>query len=99
MQEGTISNFSLSLFFYVLAKTNNLQAIQADDKTATLLMKLCGVDGGSLKKNLELILIPLKRKNMTERKITEMRNRFSETLALMEDLQFATGIEGLLKCS
>ena len=60
-------------------------------------MKLYGVDSGSLKKNLELILIPVKRKNLTERRITELRNRFEETFKFMEELQFAAGIEELKK--
>jgi len=55
------------------------------------------VDSGSLKKSLELILIPMKRKNLTERKITELRNRFEETFRFMEELQFAAGIEELKK--
>lgn len=60
-------------------------------------MKLYGVDAGSLKKSLELILVPGKRKNMTERKINELRNRFNDTLAYMDELQFAAGIEELKK--
>ncbi len=55
------------------------------------------MDSGSLKKSLELILIPMKRKNLTERKITELRNRFEETFRFMEELQFAAGIEELKK--
>lgn len=39
--------------------------------------------------------MPVKRKNLTERKITEMRNRFNETFAFMEDLKFAVGIKEL----
>lgn len=77
-RQAQLSNFSLSLFYYALAKTNNLGAMQADDKTANLLMRLYGVDAGSLKKNMELILMPIKRKNITERKITELKNRFRE---------------------
>lgn len=96
-RQAQLSNFSLSLFFYVLAKINNLNAIQPNDKTASLLMRLYGVDAGSLNKNMELLLMPVKRKNLTERKITELRNRFSETSAFLEDLQFAAGIEELQK--
>jgi len=33
-------------------------------------MRLYGVDAGSLKKNMEVILIPLKRKNLTESAVT-----------------------------
>lgn len=92
-----LPNFSLALFFYAITKTNSLKFVQCNDQSANLLMKLYGVDAGSLKKNLELILVASKRKNMTERKITELRNRFSETLQFMEELQFTAGIEELKK--
>jgi hypothetical protein len=94
-RQAQLSNFSLALFFYVIAKTNNLETIQCNDPSANLMTKLFGVDQGSLKKNLELILVSGKRKNLTERKITEIRNRFNETYAFMEELQFAAGIEKL----
>jgi hypothetical protein len=90
-----LSNFSLALFFYVLTKTNNLNQISCDDYSANLLRKLYGVDSGSLKKNLELILGTAKRKNMSERKITEIRNRFAETYEYLEALEFNAGIEKL----
>jgi hypothetical protein len=58
-------------------------------------MKLYGVNPGSMKKNLELILGTGKRKNMTDRKNTEIRNRFSETYDYLDQLEFAEGIEKL----
>lgn len=58
-------------------------------------MKLYGVDPGSMKKNLELVLGTGKRKNMTDRKITEIRNRLNETYDFLEALQFSAGIEKL----
>jgi len=96
-RQAQLSNFSLALFFYVVSKINSLKPLQCNDQSSGLLKKLYGVDSGSLKKSLELILIPVKRKNLTERKITELRNRFKETFKFMEELQFAAGIEELKK--
>jgi len=96
-RQAQLSNFSLALFFYVISKINSLKPVQCNDKSSELLMKLYGVDAGGLKKHLELILIPVKRKNLTERKITELRNRFDETFKFMEELQYAAAIEELEK--
>ncbi len=96
-RQAQLSNFSLALFFYVVSKLNSLKPLQCNDQSSELLKKLYGVDAGSLKKNLEMILIPVKRKNLTERKITELRNRFDETFKFMEEMEFAAGIEVLKK--
>ena len=55
-------------------------------------MKLYGVDPGSMKKNMELILVTSKRKNMEDRQKTELRNRFAETYDYLEALEFKAGI-------
>jgi hypothetical protein len=94
-RQAQLSNFSLALFFYVLTKTNSLNPISCDDHSANLLRKLYGVDPGSMKKNLELILGTAKRKNMSDRKITEIRNRFAETYDYFEALGFNAGTERL----
>lgn len=94
-RQAQLSNFSLTLFFYVLTKTNSFKPISCDDHSAYLLRKLYGVDSGSMKKNLELILGTAKRKNMSDRKITELRNRFAETYEYLEALKFSAGIESL----
>ncbi len=94
-RQAQLSNFSLTLFFYVLTKTNSINAISCDDHSANLLRRLYGVDSGSMKKNLELILGTVKRKNMSNRKITEIRNRFAETYDFLEALEFSAGIERL----
>lgn len=94
-RQAQLSNFSLALFFYVLTKTNSLNAISCDDHSANLLRKLYGVDSGSMKKNLELILGTAKRKNMSDRKMTEIRNRFAETYDYLEALKFNLGIDSL----
>lgn len=90
-----LSNFSLTLFFYVITQTTEMYSMKCDEGAANLLMKLYGVDSGSLKKNLELIMGTGKRKNLSERKITEIRNRFSETYNFLEDLGYVKGIEKL----
>ncbi|MDP1811222.1 MAG: hypothetical protein Q8K66_07430 [Sediminibacterium sp.] len=94
-RQAQLSNFSLALFFYVLTHTNSLNPLSCDDHSANLLIKLYGVDQGSMKKNLELILGTDKRKNMSDRKITELRNRFAETYDYLEALGFSAGIERL----
>jgi len=53
-------------------------------------MKLFGVDHGSLKKNLELILG--KKRGLKDRKQTEIRHRFEEAYAFFQDLQFSQGV-------
>ena len=96
-RQAQLSNFSLALFFLVISKINSLKPLQCNDQSSAVLKKLYGVDAGGLKKHLELILIPMKRKSLTERKITELRNRFEETFKFMEELHFEAGIEELKK--
>lgn len=94
-RQAQLSNFALTLFFYVLTHTNGLNPLACDDHSASLLMNLYGVDPGSMKKNLELILGTGKRKSLSDRQITEIRNRFNETYDFLEALQFAEGIKKL----
>ena len=94
-RQAQLSNFSLALFFFVLTKTNSLKPLSCDEHSANLLIKIYGVDPGSMKKNLELILGTDKRKNMSDRKITELRNRFAETYDYLEALEFSAAIERL----
>jgi len=47
---------------------------------------------GSIKKNLELLVISNKRKNLTERKRTELKNRFNEAYLFLEELGFKQGL-------
>lgn len=94
-RQAQLSNFSLTLFFYVLTELNSINSLKCDDNSANLLMKLYGVDPGSLKKNLELILGTSKRKNLSERRHTEIRNRFNETFSFLDELGYVNGIEKL----
>ena len=89
-RQAQLSNFSLTLVFYVFDKAAGMNLLQCTDQFASLLMKLYGVDKGSLKKYLELIFT--RKKSMSERRQTEIRNRFSEAFAFFEDLNFSKGI-------
>ena len=91
-RQAQLSNFSLALFFYIIADIKGLKPLTCDDHSANLLMKLYGVDPGSMKKNMELILVTSKRKNMEDRQKTELRNRFAETYDYLEALEFKAGI-------
>ena len=90
-RQAQLSNFALALVFYVIDKTSAINTLQCNDQSAALLMKLYGVDNGSMKKNLELILG--KKRQLPPRKYTEIQNRFDEACAFFEDLQFTKGIQ------
>jgi hypothetical protein len=97
-RKAQLSNQALCLIFYVLDQTSGMNAIQPNDQFAGILAKLYGVDRGSLKTNLELILGGAgKRNNITERKRTEIRNRFVEAYVFLEELNFNAGIQILEK--
>jgi len=89
-RQAQLSNFALTLVFYVYDKVSGGNMLQCNDHYAGLLTQLFGVDQGSLKKNLELILG--KRKELSARKQTEIRNRFEEAYAFFESLQFPQGV-------
>ena len=90
-RQAQLSNFSLSLIFYVFDKTSGINTLQCNDQSAEFLMRLYGVDKGSMKKNLELVLG--KKRQLSARKYTEIHNRFDEACAFFEDLQFTKGIQ------
>jgi hypothetical protein len=93
-----LSNQALCLIFYVFDQTSGINELQPNDRFAGLLMKLYGVDRGSLRTNLELIMGGLgKRNNLTDRKRTEIGNRFAEAYQFFEELNFTQGIELLRK--
>jgi len=92
-----LSNLALCLVFYAFDKIYNLNKLQPNDQYAEALNKLYGVDQGSLKKNLELIFSnSTKRNSLSDRKKTEIKNRFAEAYNFFEELQFGKGIN-LLK--
>ena len=88
-RQAQLSNFTLTLVYYVFDKACGINALQCNDQFARLQMRLFGVDHGSIKKNLELILG--RKKGLTERKQTEIRHRFEEAYAFFQELQFAQG--------
>ncbi|GEO11374.1 hypothetical protein [Segetibacter aerophilus] len=85
-KRAQFSNPALVLIYYVFDKLGGNNSLQCNDRYAELLTKLFGVDQGSIKKNLELFLG--KRKNLSERKYTEISNRFQEARSFFEELQF-----------
>lgn len=89
-RQAQLSNFALTLIFYVFDKVYHLNVLQCDDKSAKLMAKLYGVDEGSLKKNLALIVG--KAKPLSPRKATEMRNQFDEAFRFLQDINCAAGI-------
>ncbi len=93
-RQAQLSNFALSLVFYVFDKTSGINTLQCNDQAASLLMKLYGVDKGSIKKNLELILG--KKNRLLPRKCTEIHKRFDEAYTFFEEINFSEGIR-LLK--
>lgn len=96
-RQAQLSNLALTLVYYTLAKLAGINKIEGNDQTANLLLKLFGVDRGSLRTNLELIAgTGGKRKNLTERRRTEIRNRFEEAIQFFEEVHSLKGIQ-LLK--
>lgn len=93
-KQAQLSNLSLTLIFYVFDKTSGINSLKCTDQDAGLLMKLYGVDKGSLRKNLELILG--KKQKLQPRKYTEIQNRFNEAYTFFENLGFPKGVQ-LLK--
>jgi hypothetical protein len=93
--QAQLSNLALTLIYYVYDKTSGINMLQCNDKFATLQMKLYGVDQGSLKKNLELILG--KKKALLPRKKTEVLNRFDEAISYFEEMEFPRGVQVLLE--
>lgn len=93
-KQAQLSNLGLTLIFYVFDKTSGIKTLKSTDTYSELLMKLYGVDKGSLRKNLELILG--KKQKLQPRKYTEIQNRFNEAYSFFEKLDFPKGIQ-LLK--
>lgn len=89
-RQAQLSNFALTLVFYVFEKTSGMNTLLCNDQSASLLMKLYGVDPGSLKKNLELVYG--KRKPLLPRKKTEITNRFEDAIVFFEEVGFQKGV-------
>jgi hypothetical protein len=92
-RQAQLSNFALALVFYVFDKTSGINTLQCNDQSAELLMKLYGVDPGSIKKIL--CVIYGKKDKLTNRRFTEINNRFEEAFTFFEEMQFQEGIRML----
>ncbi|MBD0349530.1 MAG: hypothetical protein M3342_10220 [Bacteroidota bacterium] len=93
-KQAQYSNLTLVLLFYVWNKTGDLGALSSSDHLAKLLTKVYGVDNGSLKKNLELILN--RHTPLSARKLKEVEKGFEEAYSFFESLHYGKGIQ-LLK--
>ena len=92
-RQAQLSNFALTLIYYVLAKTSGMPELHSNDHTAHLLMQFYGIDPGSIRTNLELITgSGGRRRNLSDRKRTEIINRFSEAYRFFEEQKFTAGI-------
>jgi hypothetical protein len=89
-RKAQMSNFALTLVAYVLYKIADLSTLQCNDRSAGMIAKLYGVDPGSTKKNLVLILG--KRQPLIGRKATEIRNQFEEAYSFLEAIDCKEGL-------
>ncbi len=96
-RKAQYSNFTLVLIDYVITEISKMAVLSCDDKSASMLTELFGVDTGSMKKNLELIFIKSKRKDFTERNKTEYKNRFNEAYDFFENRRCIEGLQILKK--
>lgn len=92
-RQAQLSNFALTLIYYVLAKTSGMPEVKSNDNIPHLLMQLYGIDPGSIRANLEIITgSGGRRKNISDRKRTEIVNRFGEAYRFFEEQEFTAGI-------
>ncbi len=94
-RQAQLPNFTLVLINYIIGKISVMSSISCDDKSASRLTELYGVDTGSIKKSLELIYMKNKRKHLTERQITEYKNRFNEAFNYFEMCGCIIGMKSL----
>jgi hypothetical protein len=96
-RQAQLSNFALTLIYCAFVKAAGNNSLESNNHTANLLLKLYGVDRGSLRTNLELIAgSSSKRKNLGERKCTELRNRFEEAKNFFKEMDFPKGVTFLV---
>lgn len=88
-KQAQYSNLALVLIFYVWDKTDNLNAGLSIDQLSKILMKLYGVDGGSIRKNIELIFN--KRSQLSPRKQKEVEKGFEEAYSFFDEVGHKKG--------
>jgi hypothetical protein len=92
-RQAQLSNFALTLIYYAFVKAAGNTCVESNDHTANILLRLYGVDRGSLRTNLELIVgSSCNRKNLGDRKCTEIRNRFEEARDFLNEMDFPKGV-------
>lgn len=87
------SNLALILIFYSWNKTSDLNALHSSEGLSITLMKLYGIDNGSIKKNLELLIN--KHSTFTSRKLKEIEKGFEEAFSFFQALEYQKGISVL----
>jgi hypothetical protein len=93
-RKDQLPNPTLILIHYVIDKAGGMDAMQANDKFAGLLVKLYGVDPRSLKKSMDIFFgSSINRKSLKERGRTEIQNRFNEAYRFFEELEYLKGIK------
>jgi hypothetical protein len=85
-----LSNFALTLIFYVFNKTCKMDSLQCNDNSAKLMATLYGVDAGSLKKNLSLIMG--KSRELSLRKSSAIRKQFDEAFDFLQETNCTEGL-------
>ena len=96
-RQAQLPNFSLTLLFFVFAQLNGIELLRNDEKVSLLLTKIYGIDPGSIKKNLDLLISADGSAKISDRKITEIRNRFNDVYQVLEELRLEGAMTQLKK--
>jgi hypothetical protein len=94
-RQAQLPNFTLVLIYYVFAQCLEIKKPLCDENSALLIMTLFGVDDGSIKRSLEMLLVNSKRKDLSERRKTEFKNRFHDAYAFFEKIGLVDGMSKL----
>ncbi|MEO8405758.1 MAG: hypothetical protein ABI480_14215 [Chitinophagaceae bacterium] len=93
-RKAQFRNPTLVLIHYVINIVSGMNSLQPNDKSAEWLMRLYGVDAGSLKNNMDLFIgSSIKKRDLKDRKKTEISNRFVEAYQFFEEINFLKGVE------
>ncbi|TXJ27602.1 MAG: hypothetical protein E6Q24_07140 [Chitinophagaceae bacterium] len=94
-RQAQLPNFSLTLLFFVFAQINGIEILHNDEKVSKLLMKIYGIDPGSIKKNLDMLISPRSLSKVSNRKMTEIRNCFNDVYQVFEELHLEDAVDYL----